>query len=156
MVRPHWHWNRSCGGSLWTGIHEKRDAGHLNRTTETCVLPAFSQNVRTYRRKSEVHCFAWMSNWSLGKPTIMSATAGAGSLMMCAWRSGRRLLDVHQIGGLMGLLLWMNWKIGSRMKPKIISTLETTLSLNPRLSPSWMPKYPRSKFLRPGNKPGRP
>ena len=59
---------------------------------------------------------------SLGKPTIMSATAGAGSLTMCAWQSGRRLLEVHHIGGLMGLLLWMNWKIGSRMKPKIIST----------------------------------
>ena len=87
MVRPQWHWKRSCGGSLWIEIHEKRDDGRFHRTIETCVLPAFSQKVRTCRRKSEVQCFAWMSTWSLRKPTIMSATVGAGSFMMCAWRS---------------------------------------------------------------------
>ena len=127
---------------------KKRDVGRFHRTVETCgVLPAFSKNVRTCRRKSEVHCFCVdvdLGAWE--KPTTMSATAGAGEFDD-VWRSGRRLLGVHQIGGLMGLLLWMNGKVGSRMKPWIISTLETTLSLNPRLRPSWMPKNPTFEVL---------
>ena len=59
--------------------------------------------------------------------------------MKCARRSDRRLLIVHQTGGLKGLLVWMNWKTGSRMKLKITVSSEATLSLNPRLRPPWVP-----------------
>ena len=62
----------------------------------------------------------------------MSAT-----LRRNARRSGRHLLRVRQIGGLMGPLVWKSWKTGSRTKPKITLSSGMTLNLNPRLTPSW-------------------
>ena len=125
-------------------------------SSEYSIGTILCQNVRTCRRKPEgtlFHVDVDFGVWVEQRSCLQHA--GTGSLMMCAWRSGRRFLFVHRTGGLMGPLVWRSWKVGSRMKPNIMLSSETTQSLNSWVFWNPLKNVKRSKFLRPGNKPGR-
>ena len=95
---------------------------------------------------------------SLGRATIMSATRRScefDDVCMAIQTSFPGCPPDRRSHG------WKNLRTRSRTKPTITLSSGMTLCLNPRLRPSWEPRNPwkkvtQTKFLRPGNKPGRP